>query len=383
MGIIMGRNPIYLDCNATTPIEPSVAYKIRHYLEVEFGNAASRTHVWGARGKQAVQVAREQIAEIVKAKNEEVIFTSGATEANNIAILGLVAHAEETGKKHIITSTIEHKAVLEPIAALAERGFEVSYAKVDEKGWVEPSEIEALLRDDTLLVSIMHVNNETGVVQPIEGISEILKDHPAYFHVDAAQGFGKKIETLQDNRIDLISISAHKVYGPKGVGALIIRRRGFKRLPLRPIMYGGGHEKGLRPGTLPVHLIVGFGEAASLAFARHFEREKRCLAVREKAFKALTAVGGVLNGDLICVMPHVLNISFPGIDSEAAIVSLKDHYSMSNGSACTSHSYSPSHVLEGMGLDGERIRSALRISWSHLTPEVDWEDMAKRIALLK
>lgn len=379
----MGHNPIYLDCNATTPIESSVADKIRHYLEVEFGNAASRTHVWGARGKQAVQVARDQIAEIVKAKSDEVIFTSGATEANNIAILGLAAHAEETGKKHIITTTIEHKAVLEPIAVLAERGFEVSYAKVDERGWVEPSEITALIRDDTLLVSIMHVNNETGVIQPVERISEILKDHPAYLHVDAAQGFGKKLKTLQDSRIDLISISAHKIFGPKGVGALIARRRGFKRLPLKPIMYGGGHEKGLRPGTLPVHLIAGFGEAVSLASSNHIEREKSCLAIREEALKALTASGAVLNGDIDCLMPHVINISFPGVDSEAAIVAFKDHYAISNGSACTSHNYSPSHVLEGMGLDRDRIRSALRISWSHLTPKVDWEDMARRIAMLK
>jgi cysteine desulfurase len=229
----------------------------------------------------------------------------------------------------------------------------------------------------------MHVNNETGVIQPVEKISEILKDHPAYLHVDAAQGFGKKVKTLQDNRIDLISISAHKIYGPKGVGALIARRRGFKRMPLKPIMYGGGHEKGLRPGTLPVHLIVGLGEAVSLALLNNFDRENRCLAVREEALKALTSIGGVLNGDLKCLMPHVLNISFPGIDSEAAIVALKDHYAISNGSACTSHRYSPSHVLEGMGLDGDRIRSALRISWGHLTPEVDWEDMAKRIAMLK
>jgi len=372
----MKNRPIYLDCNATTPIEPSVCDKVCHFLEEEMGNSASRTHVWGTKAKQAVQNARQQVTEIVKAKNDEVIFTSGATESNNIALLGLAAHGEISGKKHLITTLIEHKSVLEPLANLQERGFEISYVPVGEKGWVDPTELKKYLRDDTLAISVMHVNNETGIIQPIEQIAEVLNGHSAYLHVDAAQGFGKDIDSLQNNRIDMISISGHKIFGPKGIGALIVRRRGFKRIPLQPIMFGGGHERGLRPGTLPVPLISGLGEAARLALASHKERKQKCLEIRHKAVMALTAIGGIVNGDSEKMMPHVLNISFPGLDSEAALVSLKDIVAISNGSACTSQSYAPSHVLEGMELGEERIQSALRISWCHMTPEVDWDGVA-------
>lgn len=378
----MDTKPIYLDCNATTPLEPSIRDRIVHYLDLEFGNSASRTHIWGVKAKQAVQQAREQVAEVVSARVDEVIFTSGATESNNIALLGLVAQGMETGRKHLITTPIEHKAVLEPLDNLQKRGFKISYVPVDERGWVDPVELKKLLRDDTLAVSVMHVNNETGVKQPIVQIAEMLGDHPAYLHVDAAQGFGKEIDALQNKRIDLMSISGHKIFGPKGIGALVVRRRGFKRIPLQPIMYGGGHERGLRPGTLPVHLIAGFGEAASLALSSHEERTQKCIGIRRRATDALTAIGGIINGDVEQVISHVLNISFPGLDSEAALVALKDNFAISNGSACTSHSYTPSHVLEGMGLSEERIKSALRISWCHMTPEVDWDDMANRLKAL-
>ena len=372
----MENRPIYLDCNATTPIEPSVCDKVCHFLEEEMGNAASRTHVWGTKAKQAVQAARQQVAEVVKAKNDEVVFTSGATESNNIALLGLATHGEISGKKHLIATPIEHKSVLEPLSILQGRGFEVSYVPVSEKGWVDPAEIKKHLRDDTLAVSVMHVNNETGMIQPIGQIAAVLNDHPAFFHVDAAQGFGKEIEPLQNSRIDMISVSGHKIFGPKGIGALIVRRRGFKRIPLQPIMFGGGHERGLRPGTLPVPLISGLGEAARLALIFHKEREQKCLVMREKAMEALTAIGGIINGDKEKVMPHVLNISFPGLDSEAALVALKDLVAISNGSACTSQSYEPSHVLEGMNLSEGRIQSALRISWCHMTPKVNWSEVA-------
>jgi cysteine desulfurase len=375
----MDNRPIYLDCNATTPIEPSVCDKVSHFLEEEMGNSASRTHVWGMRAKQAVQVARHQVADVVKAKNDEVIFTSGATESNNIALLGLARYGEKTAKKHIVTTKIEHKSVLEPLAYLREHDFEISYVPVDKKGWIDPKDLADTIRDETLAVSIMHVNNETGVIQPISQITEILGDHPAFLHVDAAQGFGKEIEPLRNSRIDMISISAHKIFGPKGIGALVVRRRGFKRLPLEPIMFGGGHERGLRPGTLPVQLIVGFGEAAELALSSFSKRESRCRMIREKAVRALTSIGGVINGDDEKIMPHVLNISFPGLDSEAALVALKDVVAISNGSACTSQSYAPSHVLEGMGLDKDHLKSALRISWCHMTPDVDWKAVASRL----
>jgi len=256
---------VYLDCNATTPLEPDVEKIMIQYMSTDFGNAGSRTHEYGLRAKQAVQNARAQIADLIHADKDEIIFTSGATESNNLAILGLADFAIESGNKHIISSQIEHKAVLEPLQILEEKGFDITLVAPNNQGWVEPQEIKKYLRDDTLLVSLMHVNNETGVIQPISEIAELLESHDTIFHVDAAQGFGKEIDTLKNKRIDLMSISAHKVYGPKGIGALLTRKRDYDRLPLKPLMFGGGQEKKLRPGALPVHLIVGFGLAAELA----------------------------------------------------------------------------------------------------------------------
>ena len=375
----MLKAPTYLDCNATTPLDSEVRNKMMHYIDIEFGNAASRTHVWGAHAKQAVQYARNQVAQVVKAKEDEVIFTSGATESNNIGILGLAAHGEKIGKNHIISTTIEHKAVLEPLEFLEKKGFEITLVSPDERGRIDVEAIQAALRKDTLLVSVMQANNETGILQPITEISELLLDHDAFFHVDAAQGFGKEIPALQSQRIDLISISAHKVFGPKGVGGLVVRRRGFKRLPLEPLMYGGGHERGLRPGTLPVHLIAGFGEAAELAVQDYDARQQACNDYRQKVLDAFSALNIVVNGDQNFCLPHVLNLSIEGLNSEAAIVALKDLVAISNGSACTSQSYEPSHVLVSMGLSDERVKSSLRISWCHMTEDVDWEELVARI----
>lgn len=363
---------IYLDCNATAPMEPAVSEEVMKYLTIEFGNAGSRTHEYGARAKQAVQKARDHIADVVQAQRDEVIFTSGATESNNLAILGLADHGEATGKKHIISNLIEHKAILEPLEMLGKRGFEITLLPPTQGGWVNPEEVEKALREDTLLVSCMHANNETGVVQPLRAIAQRLGDHPAYFHTDAAQGFGKDIDTLRDPRIDLISISGHKIYGPKGIGTLITRRRGFKRPPLNPLMFGGGQEKGLRPGTLPVALITGLGKAAELALKNANQRTAKCKSFRQQALNAIAPLEPVFNGDQNHTLPHVLNISLPGLDSEAVIVALKNHIAISNGSACTSQSYDPSHVLESMELKKEIIQSAVRISWCHMTDEVDW-----------
>ena len=363
---------IYLDCNATAPMEPAVSEEVMKYLTIEFGNAGSRTHEYGARAKQAVQKARDRIADVVQAQRDEVIFTSGATESNNLAILGLADHGEATGKKHIISNLIEHKAILEPLEVLGKRGFDITLLPPTQGGWVNPEEVEKALREDTLLVSCMHANNETGIVQPLREIAQRLGDHPVYFHTDAAQGFGKDIDTLRDPRIDLISISGHKIYGPKGIGALITRRRGFKRPPLNPLMFGGGQEKGLRPGTLPVALITGLGKAAELALKNADQRTAKCKSFRQQALNAIAPLDPVFNGDQNRTLPHVLNISFPGLDSEAVIVALKNHIAVSNGSACTSQSYDPSHVLESMELEKEIIQSAIRISWCHMTDEVDW-----------
>jgi len=373
----------YLDCNATAPLDPRVAELMRTYFETEYGNAGSRTHEFGARAKQAVEAARRQVAEVAKADVDEVTFTSGATESNNLAILGLAAAGEKIGKRHLVTTAIEHKAVLEPMEYLHQHGFEVTIVAPTPGGWMEPGAIEAACRKDTLLVSVMQVNNETGVIQPIPEICERLVQHEAYLHVDAAQGFGKDIVPLTSKRIDFISISAHKIYGPKGVGALIARRRGFNRAPLQPLVYGGGQERGLRPGTLPVPLIAGLGEAARLALAEHASRRKACLAFRQKVLAAIEPLAPLINGDPGRTMPHVLNLSIPGVDSEAVMVALKGLIAISNGSACTSATYKPSHVLQAMGLPLDRIQQALRISWCHLTPDVDWPAVTAAVRSLR
>lgn len=375
--------PVYLDCNATSPIEPKVGEEVIRYLQIEFGNAGSRTHEYGARAKQAVQHAREQVGEVVNASREEIIFTSGATESNNLAILGLAEYGEKIDRKHIISTAIEHKAVLEPLEVLAKKGFDVTLLPPTLGGWIDPEVVNNALRKDTLLVSVMHANNETGVVQPIAEIADVLSDHPAYFHVDAAQGFGKDIKTLQNQRIDFISISGHKIYGPKGVGALVTRRRGYDRAPLSPLLFGGGQERGLRPGTLPVPLVVGLGLAAELALKNHSKREKACRAFRDRALKALAPLSPLVNGEQARMLSHVLNLSFPGLDSEAVMVALKDLVAISNGSACTSHSYQPSHVLKAMGLSSEQIEGAIRISWCHLTEDPDWRGFVKIISGLR
>jgi cysteine desulfurase len=374
--------PVYLDCNATTPLEPEVGREMSRFFADEFGNAGSRTHEFGARAQQAVQNARDQVATLIGAKREEVIFTSGATESNNIAILGLATFAEKTGCRHVISTQIEHKAVIEPLQELERRGFSVELLAPNCDGWVESEKVRAALRDDTLLVSIMHANNETGIIQPIEEIAVILEKHTAYFHVDAAQTFGKLVDTLRNRRIDLISASAHKIYGPKGVGALIARRRGYDRVPLSPIFFGGGQERGLRPGTLPVPLIVAFGVACALAMKNHEGRAAQCRDFRRKFESALLPLRPKIHGDQDRVLPHVVNFSFSGVDSEAVMVALKGDVAVSNGSACTSASYSPSHVLKAMGLPEDEIMGALRISWCHMTPPVDWPKVADRIRLL-
>ena len=374
--------PVYVDCNATTPLEPEVQREMLRFFEEEFGNAGSRTHEFGARAKQAVQKARDQVATLVGAQRDEIVFTSGATEANNLAILGLAELGERSKRRHIISTQIEHKAVLEPLEALKRRGFDVELLAPNSGGWVDAEAVRAALRSDTLLVCVMHANNETGVIQPIDEIAAMLMGHAAYFHVDAAQTFGKIIDTLRNPRIDLLSVSAHKIYGPKGVGALVTRRRGFDRTPLTPIWFGGGQERGLRPGTLPVPLIVALGLAAELALKNHGLRARRCQEFRQELESALMPLGPKFHGDGARVLPHVVNLSFPGLDSEAVMVALKGDIAISNGSACTSASYKPSHVLKAMGLLDEEIMGALRISWCHLTPSIEWAAVARRIATM-
>lgn len=364
---------VYLDYNATTPVLDEVADLVLKLMTEEYGNAGSRTHEYGVAAKRAVETARAQVAEIAKVDKTEVIFTSGATEGNNIAILGLREFAEKNFKKHIITSKIEHKAVLEPIEFLESQGFEVTYLDVTSGGQVDVLQLKNALRDDTVLVSIMHVNNETGAIQPLGDICEIMVQHEAFLHVDAAQSFGKLSQELDNPRIDFISASGHKIYAPKGVGALILRRRGFIKPPLKPIYFGGGQEKGLRPGTLATPLIAGFGLACELAQKNSTQWHSHVSKLKGEFIKSLQDFDIQINGDM--TSPYVVNFSIPGINSEAAMVKLKGIIAVSNGSACTSSSYTPSHVLTAMGLDSDRIAGAIRVSFGMQTQDVPYSEI--------
>ncbi|MER5991559.1 cysteine desulfurase DndA [Streptomyces viridosporus] len=353
----------YLDVAATTRVDPRVAEVVLHWMTEDFGNAGSRTHEYGARAKKAVQQARSFLADTVGAKTEEVIFTSGATESNNIALLGLAPYGEKMGRKHIITSAIEHKAVLEPLLHLQEtRGFTVDFLEPGPSGRITVEAVLERLRPDTLVVSLMHVNNETGVIQPVAELAEHLRSTPTYLHVDAAQGYGKVPADLTAP-IDLISISGHKIGAPKGVGALITRRRGWEKVPLEPIMFGGGQERKLRPGTLPVPLIMGLYEAAKVFHENREAWEREARWMREQILKALSATRFHLNGDQEHTVPHILNVTFDQLNAEALIVRLKDQVAIATGSACTSASYTPSHVLKAMQLPDDVAANGLRFSW--------------------
>ncbi|MDP5188382.1 cysteine desulfurase DndA [Rheinheimera baltica] len=371
---------VYLDFNATTPVLDEVADLVYKVMTEEYGNAGSRTHEFGVAAKRAVEIARAQVAEIAKADKTEVIFTSGATESNNIAILGLREFAQQSGKKHIITSKLEHKAVLEPIEHLEQQGFDVTYLDATAGGQVDIAQLKAALRDDTVLVSIMHINNETGAIQPIGDICQLLTEHDAYLHVDAAQSFGKYPFDLDNPRIDFISVSGHKLYAPKGIGALIMRRRGFIKPPLKPIHFGGGQEKGLRPGTLATPLIAGLGLACELA-SKNAEKWLAHVSELKTTFTAVVSeLGAEVNGQN--ASPYVINFSVPGINSEAAMVKLKGIIAVSNGSACTSSSYTPSHVLTAMGLDSERIAGAIRVSFGVTTKQLPIADITAALRSL-
>jgi cysteine desulfurase len=360
------QRPIYLDCNATTPVDPEVAKLVMHYMVEEFGNAGSRTHEYGLAAKKAVAKARQQVAAAMGCETEDVIFTSGATESNNLAILGLEEEGNRTKRRHIISTPIEHKAVLEPLARLAKRGFEVEFMPMDSSGAVKAEHLHDMLRPDTLLVSIMHANNETGVIQPIQECCAVLASHDAFFHVDSAQTAGKLPPLHEYRRISFSSISAHKFYGPKGVGALIARGT-TTRQAITPIHVGGGQEMGLRPGTLPVPLIVGAGAAISLPMWKDGTWWEACSRLRLIILNEFRGLAYFANGGQMQVLPHVLNLSVSGVDAEALLVATKNYAAFSNGSACTSAQYHYSHVLTAMGLSSDRISSAIRLSWGPAT----------------
>jgi cysteine desulfurase len=362
--------PVYLDCAATTPLDPRVRAGMLPYLDDEFGNAGSRTHEWGRRARSAVEHARDAVAAVVASSRGDVIFTSGATESNNLAILGLAAAAGD--RRHIVSTAIEHHGVLEPLEELARRGFAITLVAPEPGGGVAAEAILDAIRPDTLLVSMMHVNNETGVIQPVQDVAEGLEDRDVYLHVDAAQSFAREIAALRHPHVDLISVSAHKINGPKGIGALVMRRRAGRRPPLQPLMFGGGQERQLRPGTIPVPLAVGLGLAAEWAVAEAETRDARCRAFRASLLAGLAPLEPAINGDLTRAVPYILNLSLPGFDAETVIDSWRDLVAISNGAACTSQSYTCSHVLSAMRLPAWRRDGAVRFSWCAASLEPDW-----------
>lgn len=364
----MLRPPVYLDYAATTPVDPRVVDCMVPWLYEKFGNPASTTHAYGWDAEEAVQQARVHVAQLVGADAREIVFTSGATESNNLAIKGAAASHGARGK-HIITVATEHKAVLDPCHELQLQGFEVTYLGVQDNGLLKLDDVRAALRPDTILVSVMLVNNEIGVIQDIAGVGALCHDNGTLFHVDAAQATGKVDINLQELPVDLMSFSAHKTYGPKGIGALFIRRRPPVRIAAQ--MHGGGHEKGFRSGTLATHQIVGMGEAFRLAKLEMAAENTRILALRQRLWQGLSALDAVyLNGDLNQRVPHNLNVSFDYVEGESLIMAL-DQLAVSSGSACTSASLEPSYTLRAIGRPDELAHSSIRFSLGRYTTEQD------------
>lgn len=363
----------YFDYNASTPVDERVLEKMIHVYRYEYGNADSRTHVYGDNVRNTVEQARGQTAELLGISNDEVFFTSGATESNNIVLLGLRTYGVETGKKHIITTAIEHKSVLETSAELERNGFEVTYLKPGKTGEILCEQIEKALRPDTLLVSIAHANNETGVIQPIQQIGVLLKERSVLFHSDITQTCGKLVEELKRCTYDFLSFSAHKLYGPQGIGVLVMRKTDYRYPPLKPVMFGGGQERGMRPGTVPAALAAGLGEACRICGKEWKQDKKHEMRIKRDIIQALEASGVQyeLNGDQDRCMQNTLNISFTGVNSEALMIAARSCCGISNGSACTSKNYSESYVLKAMGLSENRIRSAVRLSWGRGTDSIE------------
>lgn len=376
--------PIYLDYSATTPVDPRVAELMAKYLTTEgvFGNPASRSHGFGWQAEEAVETARRQVADLLNADPREIVWTSGATEADNIAIKGC-AHFNKKKGKHIITSKIEHKAVLDTCRQLEREGYEVTYLDPDTDGIISPQAVADAIREDTTVVSIMHVHNEIGAINDIAAIGEICRERKVFFHVDAAQSAGKVEIDMATMKVDMMSLSAHKIYGPKGMGALYVRRK--PRVRIEAQMHGGGHERGMRSGTLPTHQIVGMGEAFRIAREEMDKDNEHALALRNKLWDALRDMEEVhLNGSLAQRVAGNLNVSFAFVEGESLIMALKD-LAVSSGSACTSASLEPSYVLRALGLDDELAHSSIRFSMGRFTTEeeIDYTVGKVREAVVK
>ena len=365
--------PIYMDYASTTPVDPRVAKKISDHLTLDgnFGNPASRSHKFGWKAEESVEEARSHVANLVGCDPREIVWTSGATEADNLAIKGIANFYKSKGK-HIITSKIEHKAVLDPCRQLERHGFEVTYLEPNAGGLITPDAIKEVLREDTILVSIMHINNELGTINDIDAIGELTREHGIFFHVDAAQSTGKIDIDLNELKVDLMSFSAHKTYGPKGVGALFVRRR--PRVRIEAQIHGGGHERGMRSGTLATHQIVGMGEAFRIAKLEMQKDKEKIIDIHEYFLNEVTKIEEIyINGDLSNKVPHILNVSFNFIEGESLIMGLKD-VAVSSGSACTSASLEPSYVLRALGRKDELAHSSIRFSFGRFTTHKDADD---------
>ena len=373
----MVKTPIYLDYSATTPVDPRVAAKMIPFLTEHFGNPASRSHPFGWEAEKAVEEAREQVAQLVNADPKEIIWTSGATESNNLAIKGAAQFYKAKGR-HLVTVKTEHKAVLDTMRELERQGFEVTYLPVQTDGLVDIEQFKAALRPDTVLASVMYVNNEIGVIQDIAQLGEICRAKGVIFHVDAAQATGKVVIDLQQLKVDLMSFSAHKTYGPKGIGALYVRRK--PRIRLEAQMHGGGHERGLRSGTLAPHQIAGMGEAFRIAREEMATENERVRMLRDRLLTGLQDMEEVyVNGDMYSRVPHNLNISFNYVEGESLIMAIKD-VAVSSGSACTSASLEPSYVLRALGRNDELAHSSTRFTIGRFTTE---EEIDYTIDLVK
>ncbi len=370
--------PIYLDYSATTPVDPRVAQKMVTFLTEEFGNPASRSHAYGWTAEAAVDEARGHVAALVNCDAKEIVWTSGATESINLALKG-AAHFYKDKGRHLVTVRTEHKATLDTMRELEREGYEVTYLEVEPDGLVDLGKFEAALRPDTIIVSVMFVNNEIGVIQDIPAMGEICRGRGILFHVDAAQATGKVPVDLAKLKVDLMSFSAHKTYGPKGIGALFVRRK--PRVRIEAQMHGGGHERGMRSGTLPTHQIVGMGEAFRLAKLEMAAENERIRMLRDKLWKGLSEIDEVyVNGDMEHRVPHNLNASFNFVEGESLIMAIKD-IAVSSGSACTSASLEPSYVLRALGRSDELAHSSIRFTIGRFTTEADVDytiDLLKR-----
>ncbi len=371
--------PIYLDYSSTNPVDPRVASKMMECLTLDgnFGNPASRSHMSGWKAEEAVETARRQVADLINCDPREIVWTSGATESDNLAIKGAAQFYQDKGR-HLVTSAIEHKAVLDSCQQLEREGFSVTYLTPDSRGMISPEQVAAVIRPDTTLVSLMHVNNEIGVVSDIRAIGEVTRQHGVLLQVDAAQSAGKVAIDLSQMHIDLMSLTAHKIYGPKGIGALYVRRQ--PKVRIKPQVHGGGHEQGMRSGTLPTHQIVGMGEAFALAMNEMAAENARILALRNRLLNGLTDIPAMsVNGDLEQRVPGNLNVSFGYVEGESLMLALRD-LEISSGSACTSASLEPSYVLHALGLSDELAHSSVRITVGRFSTE---EEVDYAVAVIK